>query len=129
MLDHVTLRVCDIGASRAFYSKTLAALGYTLGFDGEHDGIVMLGFADANKKFDTWFVPADTARPVSGPLHICWRAQDRAMVDAFYAAALAASGRDNGPPGLRPQYHASYYGAFVLDPDGNNIEAVCHHAE
>jgi catechol 2,3-dioxygenase-like lactoylglutathione lyase family enzyme len=85
----------------------------------------MLGYAH-NGKFDTWFV---NSRPVSGPTHICWRADSRATVDAFYAAALAAGGKDNGAPGLRPHYHEHYYGAFVLDPDGNNVEAVCHGQE
>jgi catechol 2,3-dioxygenase-like lactoylglutathione lyase family enzyme len=68
-------------------------------------------------------------REPSGPVHIAFASPDRATVDAFHAAALAAGGRDNGPPGLRPHYHPSYYGAFVLDPDGNNVEAVCHRAE
>jgi catechol 2,3-dioxygenase-like lactoylglutathione lyase family enzyme len=87
----------------------------------------MVGFGaevpGAGVKMDTWFV--DT-RPVSGPTHLCWRAASRAAVDAFHAAALAAGGQDNGAPGLRPHYHANYYGAFVIDPDGNNVEAVCH---
>ena len=65
-------------------------------------------------------------KPNDPPIHIAFRADSRAIVDAFYAAALAAGGRDNGPPGLRPRYHENYYGAFVRDPDGHNIEAVCH---
>ena len=128
MLDHMTIQVRSLEATRAFCSKALAPLGYTLGFDGAIDGVAMLGFASPEKKFDTWFVEAGAAQPASGPTHICWRAKDRMMVDAFYFAAIKAGGRDNGPPGLRPHYHANYYGAFVLDPDRNNVEAVCHEA-
>ena len=122
MLDHMTFRVRNLAATRAFYEKALAPLGYKLGHEGEHDGARMLGFVD-DGKFDTWFVQA--ADDPSGPAHLAWRAVTRAAVDAFYKAALAAGGRDNGPPGLRPQYHADYYAAFVIDPDGHNIEAVC----
>jgi catechol 2,3-dioxygenase-like lactoylglutathione lyase family enzyme len=92
----------------------------------------MLGYS-ADGKFDTWFIAGPS--PWGGPpattgAHLCWRAKSRAEVDAFHAAALAVmpvtGGRDNGAPGLRLHYHAHYYGAFVIDPDGNNIEAVCH---
>jgi catechol 2,3-dioxygenase-like lactoylglutathione lyase family enzyme len=125
MIDHMTVRVADIGATKAFYEKALAPLGYGPALDMMHDGVRIVGFPH-NGKFDTWFV--NTA-PVSGPTHIAWRAKDRATVDAFYAAAIAAGGKDNGPPGLRPHYHEHYYGAFVLDLDGNNVEAVCHDPE
>ena len=84
------------------------------------------GHIEQGGRFDTWFVEAP-AGP-SGPTHLAWRASTRAAVDAFYQAAIASGGRDNGPPGLRPHYHPNYYGAFVLDPDGNNVEAVCHEA-
>ncbi len=123
MLDHMTFRVRNLAATRAFYEQTLAPLGYTLGHEGEHDGVRIAGFVQ-DGKFDTWFVE-DRDNP-SGPSHICWRAATRNAVDAFYDAAMTRGGRDNGAPGLRPQYHAHYYGAFVLDPDGNNVEAVCH---
>ena len=118
MIDHVGLGVSDLGASRAFYEQALRPLGYAL----------LMPFDDAagfgvDGKPDFW-VYVD--RPLSGPVHVALASPDRATVDAFHAAGLAAGGRDNGAPGLRPQYHASYYGAFVLDPDGNNIEAVCH---
>lgn len=126
MIDHMTLRVADLGATRAFYVKALAPLGYTIGYEATHDGAGVLGFAH-DGHIDTWFV--DNTRPLSGPTHVCWRAPSRAAVDAFHAAAMAAGGRDNGAPGLRPHYHANYYGAFVLDPDGNNAEAVCHAPE
>jgi catechol 2,3-dioxygenase-like lactoylglutathione lyase family enzyme len=122
----MTFRVRDLAATRAFYENALAPLGYRLGFAGEHDGIRMLGFEQGGK-FDTWFIEAP--KEPSGPTHLAWYADTRAAVDAFYKAALAHGGRDNGPPGLRPHYHANYYGAFVLDPDGNNVEAVCHAAE
>jgi catechol 2,3-dioxygenase-like lactoylglutathione lyase family enzyme len=124
MIDHVTVRVRDLARSKAFYSAALAPLGYRLGHEATYDGVAMIGFVGPEKRFDTWFV-ADAAHP-SGPTHLCWRAADRASVAAFHAAALAAGGKDNGAPGLRPHYHEHYYGAFVFDPDGNNVEAVCH---
>ena len=122
MLDHMTLRVASVSITRQFYRPVLTALGYGDAFEMEHEGVRMLGFADAGK-YDTWFIESTT---VSGPSHICWRAASREAVDAFYAAAIAAGGKDNGPPGVRSHYHQHYYGAFVLDPDGNNVEAVCH---
>lgn len=135
MLDHMTFRVSNIARTKAFYTATLAPLGYTLNLEGSHDGMNMLGFAhfDAaepdEKRVDVWFV--DGASPYGGAhattsCHLCWRATSRAQVDAFYHAAIAAGGKDYGAPGLRPHYHPNYYGAFVIDPEGNNIEAVCH---
>jgi catechol 2,3-dioxygenase-like lactoylglutathione lyase family enzyme len=123
MLDHMTIRVRDLARTKSFYTQVLAPLGYAVGYEATHEGAAMVGFVH-NGKFDTWFV--SNVEPVSGPTHICWRAPNHAAVDAFYAAAIAAGGKDNGKPGLRPHYHANYYGAFVLDPDGNNVEAVCH---
>lgn len=125
MIDHVTLRVDSIARTRDFYAAVLAPLGYLIGYEAKHDGANVLGFAK-DGHIDTWFI--DSAQPRSGPTHVCWRAPDRAAVDAFHAAGLAAGGRDNGAPGLRPHYHPHYYGAFLLDPDGNNVEAVCHEA-
>jgi catechol 2,3-dioxygenase-like lactoylglutathione lyase family enzyme len=124
MLDHMTFRVADIERTRTFYAAALAPLGYRLAFDDVHDGVHILGFADGDR-LDTWFVGGAAGTPTTG-CHLAWQAPDRAAVDAFHAAALAAGGRDNGAPGLRPHYHADYYGAFVIDPDGNNVEAVCH---
>ena len=118
MLDHVGLRVSDMAASRAFYERALAPLGYSVQMDF---GTVALGFG-RDPKPDFWLYPS--AQP--GQLHLAFGAPDRATVDAFHAAALAAGATCNGPPGLRPQYHPNYYGAFVLDPDGVNLEAVCH---
>lgn len=128
MLDHMTLRVADIGRTRAFYAAALAPLGYTVRHEANHDGeqVLGLGCGDA---IDTWFVAGPSpwgGHPVSTGCHLAWRAADRAAVGAFHRAALAAGGRDNGGPGLRPHYHPNYYGAFVIDPDGNNVEAVCH---
>jgi catechol 2,3-dioxygenase-like lactoylglutathione lyase family enzyme len=118
MLDHISLSVGDFAVSRAFYDRALAPLGLeVLMGDGETFG----GYGDARPCF--WIGRAEG--PPSARAHVAFAAADRATVDAFYAAAIAAGGRDNGPPGLRPQYHADYYGAFVLDPDGHNIEAVC----
>lgn len=130
MIDHITLRVRDLAATRAFYAPVLESLGYRIGYEAVHEGVGVLGFGfDAQAigfKIDTWFV--DNTVPVSGPTHLCWRAASRAQVDAFHAAALRAGGRDNGAPGVRPHYHPNYYGAFAIDPDGNNVEAVCHAA-
>ena len=137
MLDHMTFRVVDINRAKAFYSAALAPLGYAVAFEGNF-GSNVLGFAhpdDAEpdgKKADVWFI--DGPSPHGGPpsttgCHLAWRAASRAQVDQFYQAALAAGGQDNGAPGLRPDYHPNYYGAFVLDPEGNNIEAVCHLPE
>jgi len=126
MIDHITFGVSDFNASVAFYAAAFAPLGVTRLFDVplEHTGGVQVsGFGDSRP----WFwISAD--RATSGALHIALSADTRAQVDAFYAAAIAAGGADNGAPGPRPHYHADYYGAFVLDPDGHNIEAVCHAA-
>ena len=128
MLDHVTLRVRDMAATLAFYRAALAPLGYPVAYDAVHDGQRVLGFAfdaaGSGPKIDTWFV--DGSEPVSGPTHLCWTAGSRVAVDSFHAAALAAGGTDNGAPGLRAHYHPHYYGAFVIDPDGHNVEPVCH---
>lgn len=128
MLDHMTFRVADIGRTRSFYSAALAPLGYALKYDQNHDGVQVLGFG-VGDAIDTWFVDGPSpwgGPPVTSGCHLAWRAPNRAAVDAFHAAALAAGGRDNGAPGLRPHYHPHYYGAFVIDADGNNVEAVCH---
>ena len=128
MLDHVSLRVGDFARSRAFYERALAPLGITalMGVDAaQSGGTSHLGFGDTRPFF--WIGSGDGAARTN--THVAFSAPTRAIVDAFHAAALAAGGIDNGAPGLRPHYHAQYYGAFVLDPDGYNIEAVCHAAE
>jgi catechol 2,3-dioxygenase-like lactoylglutathione lyase family enzyme len=117
MLDHFGIGVRDLAASRAFYEAALAPLGF--GVVMERDDRVAIGPA-ARPIF--WLVD----REPTSAIHIAFQAPDREHVDAFHAAALAVGGHDNGHPGLRPDYHAHYYGAFVLDPDGNNAEAVCH---
>jgi len=125
MIDHTGVVVSDYQKSKAFYVATLAPLGYALLVEFP---VSVTGHADvagfgAPPKPDFWLTRGTPNQP---PLHIAFRAGSRALVDSFYKAALAAGGRDNGPPGLRPHYHANYYGAFVLDPDGHNIEVVCH---
>jgi catechol 2,3-dioxygenase-like lactoylglutathione lyase family enzyme len=127
MIDHVSFRVRSFAASRAFYTAALAPLDYRVVMEfpdpahpaGPQVPVVGLG---AGGKPDLWFTEGEGG----GPIHIAFSAKDRAVVDEFYRAAIAAGGRDNGAPGLRPHYHPGYFGAFVLDPDGNNVEVVCH---
>jgi catechol 2,3-dioxygenase-like lactoylglutathione lyase family enzyme len=119
MLDHVTIGVSDIERSRSFYDLALRPLGITRLYA---DGEAASGYGLAPKAF---FWISWRGLPQTGA-HVAFAAQDRAVVDRFHAEAIAAGGRDNGAPGIRPNYHPSYYGAFVLDPDGHNIEAVCH---
>lgn len=127
MIDHTGVVVSDFDKSKAFYRQALAPIGYTLlaefpaAVTGSTD---VAGFGDAPKP-DFWISRGTPNQP---PIHIAFRVGTRAAVDAFHQAALAAGGRDNGGPGLRAHYHPNYYGAFVLDPDGHNIEAVCHDA-
>jgi len=118
VLDHVSLNVADYGASKRFYEAALAPLGIELLMEFDAHG----GFGRDGKPF-FWI---GERPPLGGSTHVAFASPDRVTVDAFHAAALAAGGVDNGPPGLRPQYHADYYAAFVHDPDGNNVEAVCH---
>jgi catechol 2,3-dioxygenase-like lactoylglutathione lyase family enzyme len=120
MLDHIGIGVRDPQASKSFYAAALEPLGITLLMDfGE-----AVGFGSNNKPY-FWIGKSDE----SGKTHVAFVTADRKTVDAFYAAAIAAGGKDNGAPGIRAQYHPSYYGAFVLDPDGHNVEAVCHRPE
>lgn len=125
MIDHTGLSVSNFARSKAFYEQALNPIGYSLIMAlsaAETGGTDVAGFGVPPKP-DFWIASGNPNVP---PIHIAFRAESRAMVDAFYKAAIAAGGRDNGPPGLRPHYHPNYYGAFVLDPDGHNIEAVCH---
>ncbi|HEY8408347.1 MAG TPA: VOC family protein [Gaiellaceae bacterium] len=122
MYDHVGLNVRDYAVSRAFYESALAPLGY---------GVVMdfpewkaAGFGTGGQP--TFWI--SEREPYGTGTHVAFASDDRATVDAFHAAAIAAGGRDNGAPGVREQYHPTYYGAFVHDPDGNNVEAVCHRS-
>ncbi len=126
MIDHLNLFVADVARARDFYAAALAPLGYRLVTDdpGGAGFAVTEGWGRSpDPAGDFWVVAAggDVTR-----LHLAFSAGTRGKVDAFHAAALAAGGRDNGAPGLRPRYHAEYYAAFVVDPDGNNIEAVHH---
>ena len=128
MLDHVGLPVSDYARSKAFYLRALAPLGYGLAIEvsPEQTGGGSQGGFGPKGRPQFWI---GTDKPIQGKMHFAFVAKDRAAVRAFYDAALQAGGKDNGPPGLRPQYHADYYGAFVLDPDGHNIEAVCRLPE
>lgn len=125
MLDHVGLSVANYRKSRTFYTDALIPLGVDVVMEvtaeqtGGYEGT---GFGTDKKP---WFWIGSGGK-VGGPTHIAFATDSRAAVDRFYAAAMAAGGRDNGGPGLRPDYHPNYYAAFVLDPDGNNVEAVCH---
>jgi len=128
MIDHVGLTVADHARSRAFYVSALAPLGFgpVMDLSAEQTG----GYAGTG--FGPRGLPRfwiGTGERAGGATHVAFEAPTRAAVDAFHAAAIAAGGRDNGKPGLRPHYHANYYGAFVHDFDGHNIEAVCHLPE
>ena len=124
MIDHIGLSVADYQRSKAFYLAALAPLGYELFMEiaepGPHGGF------GASGKPDFWITRGKATAP---QVHVAFGVKDRATVRAFYDAALAAGAQDNGPPGIRAEYHPNYYGAFVLDPDGHNIEAVCHEPE
>jgi catechol 2,3-dioxygenase-like lactoylglutathione lyase family enzyme len=129
MLDHVGFAVSDAERSRAFYEAALGPIGIiliaTVTPEQTEAGGTAHGFGSKGKPY---FWIGDNERVGEGT-HVAFAVENRTLVDAYYAAAMAAGGRDNGAPGLRPQYHPDYYGAFVLDPDGNNIEAVCHRPE
>lgn len=127
MIDHIGIKTADFDRARAFYDRALAPLGARLLMmvPEEYTGGVKVGGYGRDRPV-YWLHEAGTAGEVK---HVAFSASARAMVDAFHEAALAAGGTDNGPPGPRPHYHEHYYGAFVIDPDGNNIEAVCHHRE
>lgn len=125
MIDHTGVIVSDYDRAKKFYQAALAPIGYQVlaEFPASVTGSVdVAGFGEPEKP-DFWIASGAPNKP---PLHVAFRVQRRELVDAFYKAAIAAGGVDNGGPGLRPHYHPNYYGAFVLDPDGHNIEAVCH---
>ena len=118
MIDHVSVRVSDFGRLVAFYRDALAPIGYQVLM--EYPGAVGLG---ADGKPDLWLMQTEQQL---NPTHVALSSASRGPIDAFHAAGLAAGGTDNGPPGLREDYHPTYYAAFVRDPEGNNIEVVCH---
>ena len=128
MIDHTGVIVSNFERSKDFYRQALSAIGYEMLLEvpaavtGRAD---VAGFGVPPKP-DFWI---SRGAPNNPPVHVAFRVSTRDLVDAFYRAALAAGGRDNGAPGVRPHYHPDYYGAFVLDPDGHNIEAVCHTAQ
>lgn len=125
MIDHTGISASDFELSKHFYSAALAPLGFKLLMElpaSVTGGADVAGFGEPPKP-EFWISSGGPNRP---RIHIAFRAESRAIVDAFYAAAIAAGGRDNGGPGVRAHYHANYYAAFVLDPDGHNVEAVCH---
>ena len=121
MIDHVTANVGDFAQAKRFYEQALAPLGYSMQM--EFEGAA--GFGTAEGIPDFWI----GSKEERGATHVAFSAPDRKAVDAFYEAATAAGGKDNGAPGLRPDYHETYYAAYVHDADGNNIEAVCHRPE
>lgn len=128
MIDHTGINVSNAKKSREFYSKALAPLAYKMLMEVPKEfvnGAIVLGYGVPPKP-DFWL---HEGVPFEPRVHIAFRAENRKQVDEFYKAALAAGGKDNGAPGPRPHYHKDYYGAFVLDPDGYNIEAVCHDPE
>jgi catechol 2,3-dioxygenase-like lactoylglutathione lyase family enzyme len=126
MIDHTGISVRDINKSKAFYTRALAPIGYTLlaefpaSVTGSSD---VAGFGVAPRP-DFWIASGTSNVP---PIHVAFRVENRRLVDEFHEAAMAAGGRDNGGPGVRAHYHPNYYGAFVLDPDGHNVEVVCHN--
>jgi catechol 2,3-dioxygenase-like lactoylglutathione lyase family enzyme len=122
MLDHVTIGVSDIERSKAFYDRALRPLGIERLYA---EGPTFAGYG-ADRKAFFWIGLRDASQTSA---HVAFTARDREAVEQFHRAALAAGGQDNGPPGLRPHYHDNYYGAFILDPDGHNIEAVCHRKQ
>ncbi|MGF6709869.1 catechol 2,3-dioxygenase-like lactoylglutathione lyase family enzyme [Luteibacter sp. W1I16] len=127
MIDHTGVTVSDFERSKAFYQKALGAIGYELLaiFPASSTGHTdVAGFGEGGKP-DFWIYKGEPNQP---PVHVAFRVASMQLVRAFHEAALAAGGRDNGPPGPRSHYHAGYYGGFVLDPDGHNIEAVFHSA-
>lgn len=120
MIDHIGIRSSDLARSKAFYAKALAPVGYAQLM--EFPGGVGYGVAP---KPDFWIDGRQSDKPIDH-VHVAFRVTRRTEVKAFYDAAIAAGGKDNGAPGVRPHYHPDYYAAFVLDPDGHNIEVVCH---
>ena len=125
MLDHIGLEVISYDASKVFYKTVLAPLGY----DVVEETHGFCGFGPPGKPLFWVHELVGDRSSEAAPIHVAFAAVGRAAVDAFYAAAIEIGARDNGAPGLREIYHPNYYGAFVFDPDGNNIEAVCHRPE
>ena len=123
MFDHVVLGTSDYAASKAFFIKALEPLGVTIAYEGP------LGLELCRKNETASLCIRLEPEPRPSHLHLAFQASTREQVQAFYAPALGAGGKDTGAPGLRPQYHPNYYAAFVIGPDGHNVEAVCHKPE
>jgi catechol 2,3-dioxygenase-like lactoylglutathione lyase family enzyme len=127
MIDHISIQVADYDKARAFYEKALAPLGYKTMMEYTREQVPEMASPKVGglgaEQPDFWLAQSTTP---STPQHLAFRAKSRADVDAFYKAALAAGAKDNGPPGVRAQYHPNYYGAFVIDVGGHNLEACCH---
>jgi catechol 2,3-dioxygenase-like lactoylglutathione lyase family enzyme len=121
VFDHIGIGVTDLQASKSFFTQALAPLGVEVCMEGDY-GVGM----GCEHKPSLW-LSAQYAKPA--PMHLAFTARDHKTVDEFYRAAIAGGGKDNGPPGLRPHYHPDYYAAFVIGPDGHNVEAVCHKPE
>jgi catechol 2,3-dioxygenase-like lactoylglutathione lyase family enzyme len=121
MFDHIGFGVSDYAASKTFFLKALQPLGYAVVMEGPYG----VGIGPAGKPL-LWL---SQSCETPAHLHLAFAASSRKQVEEFYRAAIEAGGKDNGPPGLRPHYHANYYGAFVIGPDGHNVEAVCHKPE
>jgi catechol 2,3-dioxygenase-like lactoylglutathione lyase family enzyme len=121
VFDHIGFGVTDLQASKSFFLKALAPLGVEVCMEGDYGA----GLGCEHKP-SLWL---SERYAKAAPMHLAFTAKDRKMVDEFYRAAMAAGGKDNGPPGLRPHYHPDYYAAFVIGPDGHNVEAVCHMPE
>lgn len=132
MIDHLSLPVADIDRARTFYDAALAPLGHRRLMRIEEEGYLAFGYGPRDPEARFWIGgPREGQGPstMAEGFHIAFTAADRGAVDGFYRAALAAGARDNGPPGLRPHYHPDYYAAFVIDPDGHHLEAVCLRPE
>jgi catechol 2,3-dioxygenase-like lactoylglutathione lyase family enzyme len=126
MIDHLIVSVSDLKASKTFYGKALAPLGYKTSAEYTSGSTKTKGVGFGVEDLEFFIVQGSMIKP---PVHLAFRAKTRAEVKAFYEAAIAADGRDNGAPELTPEHHADYFSAYVFDPDGHNIEAVCHESE
>ena len=129
MIDHLTLRVRDFDASKAFYSKVLKPLGYEVLMEFDFPGSGKFCGMGVKGKPDFWLAPQSREHPAATGQHIAFRAERRAQIDDFHRLALQAGAKDDGKPGPRPHYHANYYGAFVVDLNGVHIEACSHDPE
>ena len=133
MIDHISIGVSDLGKAKQFYDTVLKPLGFSCVFtvDIPGQGLVAHGYGEGDKPSFWIGKPERFDRELNakGGTHVAFQAKSRKSIDEFHAAALKAGATDNGAPGLRPHYHPNYYGAFAYDPDGNKIEACCHHPE